>query len=65
MFFFILINYILIGLNTLKMQKELHIFSIKIILPWQKGTNRGLSGISFFPRFLSFIVFAISKSPQG
>lgn len=32
----------------------------------EKRTKRGLSGIAFFfPRFLSFIVFAISKSPQG
>lgn len=37
-----------------------------LILPWgEKRTKWGLSRIFFFSRFLSFIVFAISKSPQG
>lgn len=52
-------------LSTFKMHKSQHIFSMMLILAWLKRTKWGLSGIAFFPRFLSFIVFAISKSPQG
>lgn len=43
------------------MQKGRHSICFFNLTMAQKGQNEGV----LFPRFLSFIVFAISESPQG